>query len=251
MIKKICGVLIVALVLLCSCSSENEDNSYIEKIGEDEKENEVQKDIELPTEIEEYMTPSFDVIGDDLDIVSCRERNLFDIEVSNKLIEYANKFFDDDPILAYELWHSAMTYLSDFSNILYAYPHYFDKDIIMRLDEFCDAFQESDSIYKIYTDTVSTGNLFREEEAKELSQKFATANKIVSDYILLYTDSLDNSILIDPAIGMTHKEVEASTWGKPQDINKTTYAWGTTEQWCYSGHRYIYFENGIVTAISE
>lgn len=55
----------------------------------------------------------------------------------------------------------------------------------------------------------------------------------------------------DPAIGMTATEVEASSWGKPYDINKTTYAWGTTEQWCYSGYRYIYFENGLVIAISE
>ena len=52
-------------------------------------------------------------------------------------------------------------------------------------------------------------------------------------------------------LGMTHEEVEKSTWGKPEDINKTTYAWGTTEQWCYSNYRYIYFDNGIVTAIQE
>lgn len=57
--------------------------------------------------------------------------------------------------------------------------------------------------------------------------------------------------LVEPYIGMTHEEVEKSTWGKPEDINKTTYSWGTTEQWCYSNYRYIYFDNGIVTAIQE
>lgn len=55
----------------------------------------------------------------------------------------------------------------------------------------------------------------------------------------------------DPKIGMTASEIKASSWGEPKKINKTTYEWGTTEQWCYSGYRYIYFENGIVTAISE
>lgn len=55
----------------------------------------------------------------------------------------------------------------------------------------------------------------------------------------------------DPEIGMTHDEVIESTWGKPNDINKTTYEWGTTEQWCYYNRRYIYFENGLVTAIQE
>ena len=53
------------------------------------------------------------------------------------------------------------------------------------------------------------------------------------------------------SIGMTKTEVENSTWGKPKDINKTTTAYGTQEQWCYSGYKYIYFENGIVTAIQE
>lgn len=56
---------------------------------------------------------------------------------------------------------------------------------------------------------------------------------------------------VPPAIGMTAAQVRASTWGEPEDINKTTYAWGTREQWCYSGYRYIYFENGVVTAIHE
>ncbi len=54
-----------------------------------------------------------------------------------------------------------------------------------------------------------------------------------------------------PEIGMTAEEVRNSTWGSPRDTNKTTYEWGTKEQWVYSGYRYIYFENGIVTAIQE
>lgn len=54
-----------------------------------------------------------------------------------------------------------------------------------------------------------------------------------------------------PKIGMTKTQVETSTWGKPTKINKTTYAWGVTEQWCYPNYKYIYFEDGIVTAIQE
>ncbi len=55
----------------------------------------------------------------------------------------------------------------------------------------------------------------------------------------------------EPAIGMTTLEVRLSTWGEPRDINKTTTAYGVSEQWVYYGYRYIYFDNGIVTAISE
>lgn len=55
----------------------------------------------------------------------------------------------------------------------------------------------------------------------------------------------------EPSIGMTKAEVEASTWGKPEDINKTTTKYGTREQWCYSGYKYVYFEDGVVTSIQD
>jgi len=48
---------------------------------------------------------------------------------------------------------------------------------------------------------------------------------------------------------MTKESLENSTWGKPKTINKSTYSWGKAEQWCYSGNRYVYLDNGIVTAI--
>jgi len=54
-----------------------------------------------------------------------------------------------------------------------------------------------------------------------------------------------------PKIGMTADEVRKTNWGEPDKINKTTYSWGTTEQWCYNNYRYIYFDDGIVTAIQE
>lgn len=55
----------------------------------------------------------------------------------------------------------------------------------------------------------------------------------------------------DPKIGMTAEEVKKSTWGEPKKINKTTTAYGVSEQWVYYGDRYIYLENGVVTSIQE
>ena len=54
-------------------------------------------------------------------------------------------------------------------------------------------------------------------------------------------------------IGMTSFDAKMTDypWGKPRDVNTTTTARGTREQWVYSGHRYLYFENGILTAISN
>lgn len=54
-----------------------------------------------------------------------------------------------------------------------------------------------------------------------------------------------------PAIGMTKDEVLNSSWGKPEKINKTITANGTSEQWVYSGYRYIYFDNNVVTCIQD
>ncbi len=101
-------------------------------------------------------------------------------------------------------------------------------------------------------------------------------NKNNSKYVMEYKDSLlvvtevggdytfslkkmntaktkpdDEQIKKEPYIGMKEEDVEKSTWGEPEDINKTTTAYGTREQWCYSGYRYIYIENGVITSIRE
>ena len=61
----------------------------------------------------------------------------------------------------------------------------------------------------------------------------------------------DKVTRLEPSIGMTKTEVENSTWGKPEKINRTKTSYGTHEQWCYSTYKYIYFEDGIVTSIQD
>lgn len=52
-------------------------------------------------------------------------------------------------------------------------------------------------------------------------------------------------------IGMTKSEALRSSWGRPHEINRTTTAGGVHEQWVYGGRNYLYFENGILTAIQN
>jgi hypothetical protein len=52
-------------------------------------------------------------------------------------------------------------------------------------------------------------------------------------------------------IGMTQQDVLASSWGRPHHINRTTYRWGTHEQWVYGERNYLYFEDGTLTAIQN
>jgi len=54
-----------------------------------------------------------------------------------------------------------------------------------------------------------------------------------------------------PQIGMSADEVITTPWGKPKNVNRTTTAYGVNEQWVYSSGRYVYLDNGIVTAIQD
>lgn len=107
----------------------------------------------------------------------------------------------------------------------------FDKGIIERaaVEQIKITYEDGTSIKYISSEG---------KEAEE--QKTIAEEKERQDYLAN-----------EPKIGMTTDEVKASNWGNPQKINKTTYEWGTTEQWCYPNNEYIYFEDGIVTAIQE
>lgn len=50
-------------------------------------------------------------------------------------------------------------------------------------------------------------------------------------------------------IGMSAVQARAS-WGTPDDINRTTTARGTDEQWVYDSS-YLYFEDGLLTSIQN
>lgn len=48
-----------------------------------------------------------------------------------------------------------------------------------------------------------------------------------------------------------NKQMCIESWGNPSDINKTTGAYGTHEQWIYGGDSYLYFEDGILITIQN
>ncbi|HZI77138.1 MAG TPA: hypothetical protein VFD73_24505, partial [Gemmatimonadales bacterium] len=56
-------------------------------------------------------------------------------------------------------------------------------------------------------------------------------------------------------LGMSGAEV-VSAWGRPQDINTTTGAFGRHEQWVWEDgtempYQYVYFENGVLTTVQN
>ncbi len=86
------------------------------------------------------------------------------------------------------------------------------------------------------------------------NKEYKSATELNKEHI--YVSNQDKSENVTkqyktPMIGMTAKEVEATEWGKPQKINRSTYMWGIEEQWVYSNYRYVYFENGICVAVQD
>ncbi len=78
------------------------------------------------------------------------------------------------------------------------------------------------------------------------SEHVSESNKSILDTILKgFSETRDIHI------GMTKELVEFTKWGAPKDINRTTTANGTSEQWVYDDYKYLYFENGILTTIQE
>lgn len=51
-------------------------------------------------------------------------------------------------------------------------------------------------------------------------------------------------------IGMSERDALDSSWGRPEHINTTTTANGTSSQWVY-GYNYLYFTNGVLTSIQN
>lgn len=49
------------------------------------------------------------------------------------------------------------------------------------------------------------------------------------------------------AIGMNRCGAMAS-WGAPERVNKSTYSFGTKEQWAYGSRQYLYFQNETLTS---
>lgn len=52
-------------------------------------------------------------------------------------------------------------------------------------------------------------------------------------------------------VGMSREDVLASSWGRPQHVNRTTTSTGTHEQWVYGGMNFLYFDDGVLTAIQN
>lgn len=52
-------------------------------------------------------------------------------------------------------------------------------------------------------------------------------------------------------LGMSPDDAIASSWGKPDRVNRSTSQYGVREQWVYEGGGYLYFVNGVLDSIQN
>lgn len=86
--------------------------------------------------------------------------------------------------------------------------------------------------------------------AEKLELERASSAKSVAQQPLTYQPPAQK-VHSKPAIGMSEYEASNTMWGRPESINRTETRHGTREQWVYGEGRYLYLENGRVTAISS
>lgn len=114
--------------------------------------------------------------------------------------------------------------------------------------------QNSFDIIEFSTDDIIIADVGASGE-KTLTKGYVNLDSIVSAYGTYDSDESTKSkyypIGSDPEIGMSETDVKLSSWGSPDSINKTTTEYGVSEQWIYGNGRYIYLEDGVVTAIQE
>lgn len=140
-------------------------------------------------------------------------------------------------------------YITDTTDIRKYVDSHFHKNQFIHGQDWNDLYTS----YKLLTEIDSEYNGVLSEQ--------------IDKYILLQSGGLDKikkemkdikgyirfeaNVPSPPRIGMNTEEVKESTWGEPQKTNKYTFENRIEEQWVYSNYRYIYLENGVVTAIKE
>jgi hypothetical protein len=95
----------------------------------------------------------------------------------------------------------------------------------------------------------------REKDMKEAADGTKRARLEAQEKAALVTVAKAEKDPLDQAaeeriaiIGMNVQQL-VKAWGVPSKINQTVTAAGTSQQWVYSGDRYLYVDNGKLTAI--
>lgn len=90
-----------------------------------------------------------------------------------------------------------------------------------------------------------------EETKKQEEMIMEKKTQLVNKYGVFHANCIMAHKVV---LGMTTEEVKLS-WGRPDDINRTSNVYTTSEQWVYRGdnfkNSYLYFNDGILETIQD
>lgn len=117
-----------------------------------------------------------------------------------------------------------------------------------------DGRVEGYTYYKLTIDNLIESNTYFIEKKTEREKDEARQTEIEARFKKLAhkygKDTAEDIIKGYVRIGWnTEKCIES--WGQPDDINRSIGIWGVHEQWVYGFDTYLYFEDGVLTAIQN
>jgi hypothetical protein len=143
------------------------------------------------------------------------------------------KTLASDPFIGKDLWVPAV--------------HLCEKPDL--LDSSCTQMPGPDLHLKIDDEKMAQGQFYYHVTLEDGRTGYALSTLVLS--FATEMDPAECKRRGEPRIGMTYKQVEATCWGKPKDINRTQTASGVTDQLVYGEGYYVYTRNGIVTGIQS
>lgn len=162
-------------------------------------------------------------------------KNLYDSINSENWIS-ANRYLDEDKIRDDKNFSVITSYIDLRTE--------FDAGIVNGEDNYASLKPKVDSIKNELSSYDGDFKQQISEFVNSFDQNYESFNHTNSSTTEKENDSL-------PFIGMTEEKLLQTLWGKPKEINKTETKDGVSEQWVYESNRYVYLDNGIVTAIQE
>ena len=131
-----------------------------------------------------------------------------------------------------------------------------------RVDSYCITCQEKElaAIKACYGEPVGQGFITSQEKIDKLIVRLeenikkgkADQEKEAAVTAKYEKEAARLKTLPGASIGMSASQVlNKTSWGRPGQVNRTTTATGTTEQWVYGYGNYLYFRNGVLYAIQN
>lgn len=146
-------------------------------------------------------------------------------------------------------------------------------DLITLIGYYADYFtvlhgNDTGYVYSLYIDGDTPGvaefkrshsavyqQQLKDQESKRKAERLAESERLQPHKLKLLIKAFGNEngrrvYNKEVWIGMSDKMAKASI-GSPESINTTITIGNVHEQWVYPQERYLYFDNGILTAIQE